>query len=120
MITDFEGFPSYFYSECMNFEALFVYFERLEECGYSTEVVEAFIKTGIANIENEYTFFEELTNCYQGEFSNDEDFAEDMAEQCGLLEEKPAWPYTCINWSHAAQELMYDYYEQDGHYFRAV
>ncbi|NQW26293.1 MAG: antirestriction protein ArdA [Flammeovirgaceae bacterium] len=120
MITDFEGFPSAFYDECMNFEQLFEYFERAYSCGYNAEIVEAFANLGNYKVEDIDTFFDALEESYSGEFSSDEDFAQDMAEQCGLLEEKPAWPYTCINWRHAAQELMYDYYKQDGHYFRCI
>ena len=120
MITDFEGFPKAFYDECMNFEGLFEYYERAYSCGYSAEIVDAFAKLGIYKVEDVDAFFEALEESYSGEFSSDEDFAQDMAEQCGLLEEKPAWPYTCIDWHFAAQELMHDYYEQDGHYFRCL
>ena len=120
MITDFEGFPSAFYDECMTFERLFEYYERAYSCGYSAEIVDAFAKLGNYKVEDVDAFFEALEESYSGEFSNDEDFAQDMAEQCGLLEEKPAWPYTCIDWHFAAQELMHDYYEQDGHYFRCL
>jgi len=120
MITDFEGFPKAFYDECMDFEPLFEYFERASSCGYDLEIVEAFTKLGNYKVEDVDKFFDALEESYSGEFSSDEDFAEDQAEQCGLLEKNLAWPYTCINWSHAAMELMYDYNEQDGHYFRAI
>jgi len=120
MITDFEGFPPYFYSECMNFEALFVYFERLEECGYSTEVVEAFIKTGIANIEDEHNFFEELGNRYEGEFDNDKDFTMHYAEMCGDYDfSNQPWPLNNIDWNGATLEHMQGYTEESGHYFNA-
>jgi hypothetical protein len=39
------------------------------------------------------------------------DYAQELAEDCGML--KPEldgqWPYTCIDWDHAAKELQYDY-----------
>jgi antirestriction protein len=60
-------------------------------------------------------------NCqdvYSGKYDSDEDFAQDMAEQCGMLQDKISWPYTCIDWEWAARELMYDYIEENGHYFR--
>ena len=57
-------------------------------------------------------------DAYSGKHDSDEDFAEDMAEQCGDLERSPSWPYTCIDWEWAARELMYDYIEENGHYFR--
>ena len=119
MITDFEGFPAAFYDECMDFEPLFEYFERASSCGYDLEIVEAFTKLGNYKVEDVNGFFDALEESYSGEFSNDEDFAYDMADQCGQLEEKTSWPYTCIDWKQAARELMFDYYEQDGHYFRA-
>ena len=60
----------------------------------------------------------ECEDAYSGKYDSDEAFAEDMAEQCGDLERSPNWPYTCIDWTWAARELMYDYIEENGHYFR--
>lgn len=37
------------------------------------------------------------------------DHAQDLAADCGLLDEEPKWPYTCIDWDAAATELQYDY-----------
>lgn len=55
---------------------------------------------------------------YSGHFESDEDFAEDMAEQLGYMNESKEWPFNCIDWTFAAKELMYDYSEDNGHYFR--
>lgn len=55
---------------------------------------------------------------YSGEFSSDEEFAQDMAENIGAIDRNASWPNNCIDWEHAASELMYDYSEQDGYYFR--
>ena len=40
-----------------------------------------------------------------------EEFAEDEAEQLGYFRncDKNAWPYNCINWSFAADQLQQDY-----------
>ena len=38
-----------------------------------------------------------------------ETYAEQLAEDCGDLDENPRWPYTCIDWERAAKELQYDY-----------
>lgn len=62
-----------------------------------------------------------ISNCdeaYSGNFESDEDFAEDMAEQLGYMNESKEWPFNCIDWTFAAKELMYDYSEDNGHYFR--
>ena len=121
MITDFEGFPKSLYSESWcNFELLFEYFERLSSCGYDAEIVEAYESLGSYKLENIDQFFEALEESYSGQHDNDEDFAYDMAESCGDLQGKTSWPYSCIDWKQAAHELMFDYYEQDGHYFRAI
>lgn len=56
---------------------------------------------------------------YQGEFLSDEDFARYIADETGeTIAER--WPYYCIDWERAAKELMMDYYEADGHYFRSM
>ena len=75
-------------------------------------MIDAAIYCGI-NPEN----FEEA---YCGEYESDADFAHEQADQCGMLEEDMAWPYTCIDWEFAARELMYDYEEHEGHYFRIL
>ena len=61
-----------------------------------------------------------MEEAYQGEYRSDEDFARNMADDLGLLNKEMSWPYTCIDWEYAAKELMYDYFEIDGHYFRSL
>jgi antirestriction protein len=120
MITDFEGFPKKFYGESMSFENLFEYFERAESCGYDAEVIEAFADLGSYSVEDVDTFFDALEESYQGEYNSDEDFAEQLAEDLGYINEEVSWPYTCIDWAHASRELMHDYSESNGHYFRSI
>jgi len=119
MITDFEGFPEAFYSESMNFEALYNYFERCESCDLDIEIIEAFASLGNYKVTDIDSFFDALEESYSGEFSSDEDFAQDMAEQTGV-EISTSWPHNCIDWERAARDLMYDYYESNGYYFRAI
>lgn len=38
-----------------------------------------------------------------------EDYAQELAEDLGLLKERDSWPYTCIDWEQAANELKQDY-----------
>lgn len=114
MITDYEGFPEKFYSESYDsslIEDLFEYLETLENC-HNPEAMEAYINAGY-----DASDFDEA---FQGEYSSDEDFAETMAEELGYIQKDVQWPYTCINWEHAARELMYDYFEAGGYYFRCL
>lgn len=36
-------------------------------------------------------------------------YAEELADDCGLIPRDAAWPMTCIDWEQAARELRYDY-----------
>lgn len=49
-------------------------------------------------------------------------YAQELAEDCGMIGRNDKWPYTCIDWDAAAEELKVDYstVEFDGHtyYYR--
>lgn len=60
----------------------------------------------------------DIEEVYQGEYNDDEDFAWEFAREIGAIERSVSWPYTCIDWNQAARELMYDYCESGGYYFR--
>ena len=36
-------------------------------------------------------------------------YAQELAEECGMIDEKAQWPNTCIDWGQAARELQHDY-----------
>lgn len=38
-----------------------------------------------------------------------EEYARGFAEDIGVMDREAAWPYTCIDWSAAADELRQDY-----------
>lgn len=59
-----------------------------------------------------------IEDAYAGQFDSDEDFARDMADQLGSVDKNASWPNNCIDWEYAARELMYDYAEENGYYFR--
>lgn len=40
-------------------------------------------------------------------------YAEQTAEDLGLIQRKVSWPYTCIDWEKAAYELQMDYTSVD-------
>jgi len=47
------------------------------------------------------------------------EYAQELAEEMHGEEMATArWPFSCIDWDHAARELAYDYYEEGGHIFR--
>lgn len=63
---------------------------------------------------------ENIEEAYQGTYDSDEDFAQELAESIGAISGTEIWPHTCVDWEWAARELMYDYCESDGHYFRML
>ncbi len=71
----------------------------------------------IENIGTEYAKAEDVQEAYAGQYDNDEAFAMQLAEDTGF-EQPGAWPYNCIDWEQASRDIMYDYFESNGYYFR--
>lgn len=106
-VTDWTDCPNWL----QDFEALKDFFENYDD-SYDIEIYEAAKYLDIP--------FSDVAEAYSGEFSNDEDFAEDMADQLGLTDRNAQWPQNCIDWEMAAKELMYDYCSHNNHYFRYI
>lgn len=90
--------------------------EAMEQAGIDADslgAVKAYIALGIG--DDDLSDFEEA---YQGKFRDDEEFAREQANQLGLIDDDMQWPHSCIDWEQAASDLMMDYSEQDGYYFR--
>lgn len=57
---------------------------------------------------------------YQGEYDSWEDFAERLLDECGDLKDLPSLIRNNIDWNAIGNELSYDYFEIDGHFFRNI
>ena len=77
---------------------------------YDEDVLEAGLELGIPAST--------ISEAYQGKYSGDEDFAQQLAEDLGCISNDNKWPNYCIDWEYAAREVMMDYAECNGHYFR--
>jgi antirestriction protein len=86
--------------------------EELIEQGHEEEAIQAYIDA----IGEDY--LDDFEEAYQGQYSSDEDFAQEMAESLGAIPQDNSWPSYCIDWEWAARELMMDYTEENGYYFR--
>lgn len=89
-------------------------------------LAEGVIVAYVKNIGKDYLggydvdgLLQEIEDAYAGEFASDEEFAQEMAESVGASVGND-WPNYCIDWKYAARELMYDYFTEDGFYFRGV
>ena len=98
-----------------------------EDCKMELKVKEANLKpsewpSGAFEAYLDATGADDLSDfeeSYQGQYKNDEEFAQEQAEELYSAELKDStWPFTCIDWERAAHDLMMDYTEQDGFYFR--
>jgi len=77
---------------------------------YDFDIINAGVECGI-DISN-------IAEAYNGEADSDEDFAENLANELGYIDNNTSWPHSCIDWKLAARELMWDYTESNGYYFR--
>jgi antirestriction protein len=109
IICNTNNIPSKFIGEWAIDSEYFDYKDTVNASYLEEEVFIAGLECGI-NLEH-------IEDAYSGQYNSDADFAESMAEECGMVDNNAAWPYTCIDWSWAARELMFDYCESNGHYF---
>ena len=114
MIQDSEGPFVKELGESLDSKTLDAIYELLDS-DMDAEIIEAYISgTGTRLTDLSIS---DVQDAYVGSFDSDEDFAQEMAEQLGYMEQKVGWPFTCIDWEHAARELMWDYSTDSGHYF---
>jgi len=84
----------------------------VEEKGLDKEAVKAYLELGNDNLEN----FEES---HQGKWVDDVEFVKELLEDLGdIPADLPV--YVHIDWEGTARDVMMDYSEQDGHYFRNI
>lgn len=80
---------------------------------YDLEAVNSYLELGN---DDDLRNFEEA---YQGKWDTDEDFVKDLIEGTGEIpKDFPA--YIHIDWESTARDIMMDYMEMNGHYFRNI
>lgn len=112
IVCDYEDIPARFVSEYDLSIDFWEYQEAVNE-GLDAVAIEAFI--------NYYGSWdkEKFEEAYQGEWDNDEAFAQQILEDCGSIPaDLPA--YIHIDWTSTARDIMYDYHTESDHYFRCL
>jgi antirestriction protein len=96
---DFEGFPAG-QEECSPCEAQ----ELAEKLGAvkHPEAFAAWVANGSGTIDDG----REFEDSYCGEYTSEEDYAQELADETGALKDGAQWPYSCIDWEAAARELF--------------
>ena len=90
-----------------------VYFDYFED--KSISFFEELVDYGIESLE-------QFEDSYQGQHRSGADFAEQLCEDCGYLglqSDIPDFILNHIDWETVwSNELRFDYFEVDGHFFR--
>ena len=110
MFQDWEHIPDEYISECSISQEFWDRMDTINSSYLDAEVFDAASALGIPT--------DRVEELYQGEHSSDEKFAYELADEIGAIDHNASWPMSCIDWELAARELMMDYGEADGHYFR--
>lgn len=108
-IHDHEGFGSCQLGEGESLDTVSQLARLMDEHGGIFDAAYAITGTLDAAIE--------LLDHYAGHHDTEEDFAYDLCESLGLLENLPTILH--INWTATARTLLIDYHTHHGHYFHA-
>ena len=90
------------------------YFDYFED--QSISFFEELVDYGIESLE-------QFEDSYQGQHQDGAYFAESLCEDCGYLEESnlPMFIQSHIDWATVwTNELRFDYFEVNGHFFRNI
>lgn len=86
--------------------------QALIDDGIEAEAIDAYIELGTGDDD-----LSDFTEAYVGEYKNDADFTQNLIEDMGVIPaDLPS--YIHIDWKRTAFDIMLDYSEQDGYYFR--
>ena len=87
--------------------------EQINDLGYDLEVFEACLDNlGKMDFPSLHEY---VNNFYCGEYANDIDFVQELYEN-DIPFNLPH--FVVIDWEMTAKNIMYDYFESNGHYFR--
>ena len=82
------------------------------------ELIEEYGKDLVHQYYDEGYSLSDMQEAYQGRYRSDEDFVEQLLTDCGDLSTLPYYIY--IDCERIARDVMMDYFEINGHYFRSL
>lgn len=120
-VADYDGF-----GELASALGEYPDFEKVAEIGALIDEHDGAFIAYAGNVGVEYATADGFQEAYAGEWSSEEEFAENLADDLGF-EASYAWPANCIDWTRAWNELRTggDYYSVTDsagtlHIFRSV
>lgn len=107
-VMDHEGYEGLLTGECSPSEAQAIaeLIDKLESDHIDVAAYAAFRD----NYGTDYATPENFEESFEGEHDSMVEFAQQQADDMGLLNDNAQWPYTCIDWDWAARELRGDYW----------
>ena len=108
IVSDYEGIPGNFVGEYDIDASYWDVKEFMSTTYLDLEVILTGIDCDIS--------LENIEEAYCGQHDCDKDFVEQMIDDCGDLPDLPSFIH--IDWTSTARDVMMDYSEHDGHYFR--
>ncbi|WP_312286398.1 antirestriction protein ArdA [Chryseobacterium gleum] len=88
--------------------------DQINDSGHDLEIFEVYLNcVGKMDFQSVY---DGVINYYMGQYVDDEIFAQYILEE-SIPESLPNYIY--IDWEATARNLMYDYFDSNGHYFKS-
>ncbi|CAI9680572.1 MULTISPECIES: antirestriction protein ArdA [Elizabethkingia] len=89
----------------------------INNSGLDFKIIEAYMTCVGYYYRDIEDLFESIEDAFMGEYDSDEDFAQHILEEDGIIPENlPSYLY--IDWEMTAKHLMCDYSVSNGYYFR--
>ena len=110
VITDTDGLCEHFVAGLNNESFLFHDFSEARDCDLGEDVVMAWLEVMDWDKDG-------IEEAYSGSYSSDEEFAQELFEQ---IYDIPDYLQGHIDWESVAYDIMMDYFESNGHYFRSI
>lgn len=103
-VMDHEGFEGLLDGECspMRARELGELYAELEDAGHPVGAYAAYAAT----VGGDYADVDGFEESYRGEHDSEESYAEELAEELGLVPDEFKWPTSYINWTRAARDLF--------------
>ena len=77
--------------------------EDLEEVKEELKILKS-VEEEAEGYASDWRYGETLIRC-----THFKDYAQELAEDCGMVTERSSWPNNCLDWDRAARDLQYDY-----------
>ena len=117
LCSDIEGLPPHFYaSNCDSFSMTewADFKEQLEATHLEAEVIDAYLD----NMGSSGVDISNIEDAYQGEYDDWTDFAYRLMEDTGELNSIPESLRSYFDYEKFGNDLSYDFFESNGHFFR--